>query len=278
MYFGELAVAERDGHRRVARSLFGLAAAGALLLASLVGATPRAMAGTVAVDCLGADGMVFSQCTGPEIATDADIPTTLTDTWYIVTGVIDHVGSVSISGNVRIVLANGASLTITGDAGEAGIGVPAGSQLTITSGTGTPVGSLTVTGGDSAAGIGGDDGGDAGTIVIYGGTIDATGGSGGAGIGGGASGNAGPVTIEAATVTATGGAGAPAIGPGDGGDASTIIMDSGVLTAIAGSGSQSLLGTVTSGVQIGSLDAVTNHHYVDVVRDMPRLSGKTSCP
>ena len=100
--------------------------------------------------------------------------------------------------------------TVTGGDQYAGIYVPGDKTLTI---RGT--GSLNVTGGSSAAGIGGNATGDAncGSIVISGGTVTATGGSGGAGIGLGTSwGGCKAITISGGTVTATGSDGAPGIG------------------------------------------------------------------
>ena len=99
--------------------------------------------------------------------------------------------------------------TVTGGDTYAGIYVPEGKTLTI---RGT--GSLTVTGGISGAGIGGNNGGNCGSIVISGGTITATGGSGGAGIGLGYSSGCefGDITISGGTVTATGSGDAPGIG------------------------------------------------------------------
>ena len=100
--------------------------------------------------------------------------------------------------------------TVTGGDQYAGIYVPGDKTLTI---RGT--GSLNVTGGSSAAGIGGNATGDAncGSIVIIGGTVKATGGSGGAGIGLGANGGGcKAITISGGTVTAKGSENAPGIG------------------------------------------------------------------
>lgn len=99
--------------------------------------------------------------------------------------------------------------TVMGGGTYAGIYVPEGKTLTI---RGT--GSLTVTGGIGGAGIGGNNEGNCGSIVISGGTITATGGSGGAGIGlGNSSGGVfGDITISGGTVTATGCDAAPGIG------------------------------------------------------------------
>lgn len=67
-------------------------------------------------------------------------------------------------------------------------------------------GSLTATGGVSAAGIGGGNGDGAENITITGGTVNAAGGSSGAGIGGGAEGSGSKVTVSgAAQVTTTAG-------------------------------------------------------------------------
>jgi len=99
--------------------------------------------------------------------------------------------------------------TVNGGGLYAGIYVPEGKTLTI---RGT--GSLTVTGGSSGAGIGGNNEGNCGSIVISGGTITATGGSHGAGIGLGYSSGCvfGDITISGGTVTATGCDEAPGIG------------------------------------------------------------------
>ena len=99
--------------------------------------------------------------------------------------------------------------TVKGSGMYAGIYVPEGNTLTI---RGT--GSLTVTGGISGAGIGGNSEGNCGSIVISGGTITATGGSHGAGIGLGSSSGCvfGDITINGGTVTATGCDEAPGIG------------------------------------------------------------------
>lgn len=99
--------------------------------------------------------------------------------------------------------------TVMGGGTYAGIYVPEGKTLTI---RGT--GSLTVTGGSNGAGIGGNNEGNCGSIVISGGNITATGGSHGAGIGLGYSSGCvfGDITISGGTVTATGYDEAPGIG------------------------------------------------------------------
>src|SRR5579875_2846970 len=112
----------------------------------------------------------------------------------------------------------GHTLSITYVApGDAAVGVPSGSGLTITDSIGG--GHLTVTAADKScglicngpAGIGGSSGG-GGRVTISGGDVTATGGSGGqfygsggAGIGGAGDGAGGQVTVSGGTVTATGG-------------------------------------------------------------------------
>lgn len=94
------------------------------------------------------------------------------------------------------------------------------------SGTRSEVGSLTATGGEYAAGIGGGNQCDGGTITIKGGTIEAKGGKYAAGIGGGKDGDGGKITISGGTtnVTATGNYGGAGIGGGDSGAGGTITI------------------------------------------------------
>ena len=99
-------------------------------------------------------------------------------------------------------------------------------------------GSLTATGGESGAGIGGGNGDGAENITITGGTVNATGGDGGSGIGGGFQGNGENITITGGTVNATGGG--AGIGGGNGGDngnggvGNNITITGGTVTATGG--------------------------------------------
>jgi hypothetical protein len=96
---------------------------------------------------------------------------------------------------------------------RAGLQAPSGAVLTING-----AGSLTATGGYSAAGIGGGLFADGGTIAIIGGTVTATGGPRSAGIGGGNGGAGGTITLGGnANVTAIGGGGTTAAGASFGG-------------------------------------------------------------
>ncbi|GAB6390664.1 MAG: Ig domain protein group 2 domain protein [Treponematales bacterium] len=132
--------------------------------------------------------------------------------------------------NVTLRLAGTNTLTASGAA--AGVHVPAGRTLTITSGAGDgqTSGTLTVAGSGldgnnkAGAGIGGSGYESSGIITIAGGTVNATGGgstyggykTGGAGIGGGGEGGAGGIiTISGGEVNATGGFLSAGIGGGD---------------------------------------------------------------
>ena len=148
------------------------------------------------------------------------------------------------SGSVTV--SNG-TVSATGGWSAAGIG-----------GGGTPAerggsgGSCTIAGGkvtaqggaSGGAGIGGGSyEGAGGTIVISGGEVAATGGRYGAGIGGGHQGAAVSCTILGGTVTAQGGDdGGAGIGGGSYGNGGTIVISNGTVTATAGFGAAGLGG------------------------------------
>ena len=94
-------------------------------------------------------------------------------------------------------------------------------------------GSLTATGGNNAAGIGGSYWGSGENITINGGTVNATG-TDGAGIGGGNGGVGKNITITGGTVTAAGGFGNAGIGGGNGSDGENITITGGSVTAAGG--------------------------------------------
>lgn len=150
---------------------------------------------------------------------------------YVVNNDVTVSERITVNGTVVLNIAEGKTLTA-----PKGIELSAGNQLTI-NGSGTLIindcddkkagigaesfgtliinsGTINVTGGLSAAGIGGDWKSTAdGTITINGGTVNATGGYRGAGIGGGNYGYCGTITINGGQVTATGGLGTAGIGP-----------------------------------------------------------------
>ena len=174
------------------------------------------------------------------------------ETWYVVNADVEITSRITVTGDVHLILADGAKLTAS-----KGIGVNSGSSLTIygqTNGTGelkatantTDVagisgsnitingGTVTAKGGRYGAGIGGGTGGIGSNITISGGTVNATGGVRGAGIGGGNNGSGSYITITGGTVTATGGEYAAGIGGGYGGSGSNITITGGTVTAKGG--------------------------------------------
>ena len=122
------------------------------------------------------------------------------------------------------------SLTATGGNNAAGIGggfQGNGENITITGGT------VIATGGFSAAGIGGGREGKGENITITGGTVNATSND-GAGIGGGNGGVGKNITITGGTVTAAGGFGNAGIGGGNGSDGENSTITGGSVTATGG--------------------------------------------
>ena len=96
-------------------------------------------------------------------------------------------------------------------------------------------GSLTATGGNWAAGIGGGWKGSGKNITITGGTVNAAGGNGGSGIGGGDYGSGEDITIKGGTVNAAGGYGGAGIGGGYEGSGSNVTVSGAAqVTAITG--------------------------------------------
>ena len=126
------------------------------------------------------------------------------------------------------------SLTATGGNWAAGIGGGYrgnGKNITIKGGT------VNAAGGDNGgAGIGGGDYGSGEDITITGGTVNAAGGLDGAGIGGGWKGSGKNITITGGTVNAAGGNGGSGIGGGDYGSGEDITIKGGTVNAAGGYG------------------------------------------
>ena len=126
------------------------------------------------------------------------------------------------------------SLTATGGNWAAGIGggyLGNGKNITIKGGT------VNAAGGDNGgAGIGGGDYGSGEDITITGGTVNAAGGLDGAGIGGGDYGSGEDITITGGTVNAAGGNGGSGIGGGDYGSGEDITIKGGTVNAAGGYG------------------------------------------
>lgn len=160
--------------------------------------------------------------------------------WYVVSGEVtigkkEAPQRVTVSGDVHLILANDAKLTVNG-----GISVNAGNSLTVyaqPAENDKTTGSLTVENVEEGnAGIGGDVQQSGDTITINGGEITATGGTSGPGIGGGSkiNGSGGTITIHGGEIVATGYSGSAGIGSGFAasiGSATVINIDGGIVTA-----------------------------------------------
>lgn len=227
------------------------------------------------------DSGVWSQQGGGEMSNDTEITITGSSTENTVTvgsNVTDAtitLDGVDISSDKDAAISIGAGSDVTieldgenklqGGTGHAGLelnnkgdnGKPAkdtpGGSVTIKDENGTS-GSLTATGGNSAAGIGSGSRGEAGDITIDGADVTATGGGSAAGIGSGNYGEAGDITISGgADVTATGGSSSAGIGSGSYGEVGDItITDSDIdstggtfAAGIGASSSSSVAGDIT---------------------------------
>ena len=175
-----------------------------------------------------------AECTAIVLTTSSD-QVTLSEPWYVITGTnVQCVKGIVIQGNVNLILADGAKLTVTGDISKAGIQVSdAGNSLTIY-GQDNQSGQLITTGTSYAAGIGGGKEGSGSNITINGGAITATGDNYAAGIGGGDNGDGSNIIINGGKVTANGGNRAAGIGGGQFGNSSNIIINGGKVTANGG--------------------------------------------
>ena len=150
--------------------------------------------------------------------------------WYLVEST-NEVGTLTVSGEANLILADGAKLTVNG-----GIMVEGSNALNIFCQR-EATGELIANGAARCAGIGGQNPnywagyGNCGTVTINGGVVTATGGMYGAGIGGGWLGTCGTVTINDGMVTATGGMYGAGIGGGDGGAGGTVTINGGSVKA-----------------------------------------------
>ncbi len=141
-------------------------------------------------------------------------------------------------------------LTLEGLLGQPGLKVQENECLVIYEDS-AAAGSLTATGGNRGAGIGGEGGKDGGTVTIESGTVTAVGGLFAAGIGGGgdvyvnnayvsAGGSGGSLTVNGGIVTATGGKQGAGIGSGVGEpnvetvESGVTIINGGTVTATGG--------------------------------------------
>jgi len=189
--------------------------------------------GDVSVTFVGANGASRTEtCTVVEKSM-----TTLSDTgssggWYVVYNDVEFTSSVTVSGDVKLVLRDGKTMTVATDSGAA-VNVIGDNVFTVYGQSGNTGRLAATTSTGIAAAIGGASSKAGGTVTINGGTVVATG---GVGIGGAYNSDGGMVTINGGVVTATassgagigGGAGTP---PGAGG---TVIINGGTVTANGG--------------------------------------------
>ena len=211
---------------------------------------------------LGEDGQMYTQeNAAPVQQGDTIWGTAGGETWYVANGTVTIENRVKVTGDVHLILANSAALTVNG-----GIEVGEGNSFTVyaQSTEESEMGSLTATArkkGDGA-GIGGNNaplgedsrytgaGGTAGSITIHGGKVTATGAEGSAGIGGGSNGAGGSTKISGGVVNATGSM--TSIGPGAGigggynGAGGSVMITGGKVTATGGKNSAGI-GTGDSG-------------------------------
>ena len=155
-------------------------------------------------------------------------------TWYVAKGTVEIDGRVTVSGDVNLILADDAQLTVKG-----GIEISGDNSLTVyVQSTGDDMGKLVTDAReeDDCAGIGGGHFGSGSSITISGGAVTATGGKFGAGIGGGYSGNGSSITISGGAVTATGASGGAGIGGGLYGSGSDITVSGGSVAATGDGG------------------------------------------
>ena len=152
--------------------------------------------------------------------------------WFVAdgTGVINNSSLTCGSGDIHLILCDGADFTTDG------LYVNEGSTLHIYSQSyGDFMGKLTsINSTTSKPGIGGEHPESMGTLIIYGGRITASGGKNAAGIGGGEDKANGPITIYAGDITATGGLYGAGIGGGEGGSGEHINIYGGNITATGG--------------------------------------------
>ena len=158
--------------------------------------------------------------------------------WNLIVGNVTIPNYFFLLGEVKFILADGATLTTEG------IGVELlennGSFTVYAQSTGDNMGRIVTTGCENAAGIGGGYSEAVGDIAIFGGIIDVTGGDGGAGIGSGFGGSCSNISIFGGIINATGGTGAAGIGSGAGGVGSessceNIALQGGIVNAVGGS-------------------------------------------
>jgi len=157
--------------------------------------------------------------------------------WYMVEKDAVRNGRITCNGDVHLVIADDATLTLNG-----GFRVPPGKILRIYGqhkGTGTLVIRDVAEG---CAGIGGNRDEACGKIFLNGGMLDVFSGRQSAGIGGGENGVGANITINGGRVFANSLNAGAGIGGGEGGTASNIVVNAGTVMAVAGGGKAAAIG------------------------------------
>ncbi len=199
-----------------------------------------------------ADGLTSTDTDRIVVNADGDVTLTISD--IDVTSSTESPISAD-SGNLTLVLKGSSTLTATGE-NYAGLSKKTSITLKITSvdGDGSTNGSLTATGGNQAAGIGGDRVNSGSNITIAGGTVTAASGQYGAGIGGGRYTNTKNITISGGIVTASSSYGS-GIGSGQASDGSStgsnISISGGTVTSLSSRGAGIGGGYSSTGSSIG---------------------------
>ena len=213
-------------------------AAEGVYTATLTGINGHSGTYTKAFTLLGAISYVDASGTAQTPITDYAVinedSNTLSGGWYVAAGDVMANSHLTVTGNVNIILCDGANLTAA-----KGIRVENGNSLTTwvqEEGTG----SLIAIGEYRCAAIGGNFNENAGTITINGGNITAEEGSNGAAIGGGCNGNGGTIIINGGNINARAAEGA-AIGGGYMSSAGRITINGGTVNASA-TGSSAAIG------------------------------------
>ena len=179
--------------------------------------------------------------------------------WYVAVGDVAINGRITVSGDVNIILCDGATLRV-----ENGIRVSSGNSLTIW-GQAKGTGKLTAIGEEYGAGIGayinGSDFYDCGSVTINGGIVDATGGHDSAGIGGTNRQSGGTVTVNSGTVIARGGVNGAGIGMGRLGSGGTVTVNGGAVTAYGGESGAGIGGGDVTGCGTVTINGGTVNAY-----------------
>ena len=184
---------------------------------------------------------------------------------YLVKNDVTVNSRIQVNGNVKLILVNGADLTVKG-----GIGVAQNASLNIYAQSLSTADMGTVTVSDvenSNAGIGGDYASVGGSVTIHGGVFNVTGGASGAGIGSGESetedydfetyiineASCGDITIYGGVIVAQGGRNAAGIGGGLSASCGNINIIGGCIKSSGGAYSYSAIGLGREGVSIGTV-------------------------